>query len=174
VPDEEDLSSSDDDESGSDEGSCTQGIGWHAAQDGGTVAHDCRTREAQRALTACRALGSVQPQRKRLSFRPGAMTTREMREAMAVKRLITSAGLALLMLGLVACESEQAHYFKNRVNHMSQDAVVRRFGPPHRAHELTTGRTVWAYESRDRVDCTVYILRFDRAQVLRDWNERTC
>jgi hypothetical protein len=51
---------------------------------------------------------------------------------MAVKRLITSAGLALLTLGLVACESEHAYYFKNRVNHVSQDAVVRRWGaaPP--------------------------------------------
>lgn len=106
--------------------------------------------------------------------RPGAMTTREMREDMAMKRLITSAGLALLALGLVACESEQANYFKNRVNHISQDAVVRRFGPPHRAHELTTGGTVWAYESRGRADCTVYILRFDQEKVLRDWNERKC
>jgi hypothetical protein len=97
-----------------------------------------------------------------------------MREDMAVKRLITSAGLAFLTLGLVACESEQAYYFKNRVNHISQDAVVRRFGPPHRAHELTTGDLVWAYEVRDRSACTAHILRFDRAQVLRDWNERTC
>jgi hypothetical protein len=93
---------------------------------------------------------------------------------MAVKGLITSAGMALLTLGLVACESEQAHYFKSRVNHVSQDAVVRRWGPPHRAHELTAGGTVWAYESREPSACTVYILRFDRAQVLRDWNERAC
>jgi hypothetical protein len=93
---------------------------------------------------------------------------------MAVKRLITSAGLAFLTLGLVACESEHAHYFKNRVNRISQDAVVRRLGPPHRAHELTTGGTVWAYESRDRSNCTAHILRFDQAKVLRDWNERPC
>jgi hypothetical protein len=93
---------------------------------------------------------------------------------MAVKRLITSTGLALLTLGLMACESEHARSFKNHVNHVSQDAVVRRLGPPHRAHELTAGGTVWAYESRDRSDCMVYILRFDQAKVLRDWNEREC
>jgi hypothetical protein len=102
------------------------------------------------------------------------MTTQEMREAMAVKRLITSAGLALLTLGLVACESEHARYFQKHVNHVSQDAVVRRWGPPHRAHELTTGDMVWSYESRDRSNCTAHVLRFDQAKVLRDWNERTC
>jgi hypothetical protein len=93
---------------------------------------------------------------------------------MAVKRFITLAGLALLTLGLVACESEQERYFRKHVNQVSQDAVARRFGPPHRAQELTTGGTVWSYEYRDRSDCTVYILRFDQENVLRDWNERTC
>jgi hypothetical protein len=93
---------------------------------------------------------------------------------MALKQLITLAGLAFLTFGVVACDSQQERYFKKHVNQVSQDAVVRRFGPPHRAHELTTGDTVWAYESRDRSDCTAYILRFDRAKVLRDWNERKC
>jgi hypothetical protein len=97
-----------------------------------------------------------------------------MREDMAVTRLITSAGVALLALGLVACESEHAHYFHTHVNHVSQDAVVRRLGPPHRAHELSTGDVVWAYEFRDRSTCTAHILRFDQAKVLRDWNERKC
>jgi hypothetical protein len=51
---------------------------------------------------------------------------------------------------------------------------VRRFGPPHRAHELTTADLVWAYEFRQRSTCTVHLLRFDPAHVLRDGNERTC
>jgi hypothetical protein len=93
---------------------------------------------------------------------------------MAVKRFITLAGLAFLTLGLVACESERERYFRKHVNQVSQDAVARRFGPPHRAQELTTGGAVWSYEYRDRSDCTVYILRFDQENVLRDWNERTC
>jgi hypothetical protein len=93
---------------------------------------------------------------------------------MAVKRLITLAGLTFLMLGLVACESERERYFRKHVNQVSQDGVTRQFGPPHRAQVLTTGGTVWSYEYRDRSDCTVYILRFDQENVLRDWNERKC
>jgi hypothetical protein len=97
-----------------------------------------------------------------------------MRGDMAVKQFIRLAALALMTLALMACESEQERYFRKRVNHVSQDNVARRFGPPHRVQELTTGGTVWSYESRDRSDCTAYILRFDQAKVLRDWNERKC
>jgi hypothetical protein len=93
---------------------------------------------------------------------------------MAVKRIIGLAGLALLTLALMACENQQEHYFKKHVNRVSQDAVAKQFGPPHRAQELTTGDTVWAYESRERSDCTAYILRFDQTKVLRDWKERKC
>jgi hypothetical protein len=93
---------------------------------------------------------------------------------MAVPRWVAAAGLALLALGLVGCESEHGHYFKRHVNHVSQDAVVRRWGPPHRVHELSNGDVVWAYNSGSGSHCTAHILRFDRAQVLRDWNERTC
>ena len=93
---------------------------------------------------------------------------------MAGKRFIRVAGLALLTLGLVACESERERYVRKHLNQASQDAVARRFGPPHRVHALTDGGTVWSYEYRDRSDCTAYILRFDQARVLRDWNERPC
>ena len=93
---------------------------------------------------------------------------------MAVKRFIRLAGLALLTLALVACESQQERYFRRNVNRASQDVVAKQFGPPHRAQELTTGETVWAYESRERSDCTAYILRFDQTKVLRDWKERKC
>jgi hypothetical protein len=99
---------------------------------------------------------------------------RAVKGEMAVKRFIGLAGLAFLTLALVACEREQARYFKTHVNTVSQDAVVRRFGPPHRAHELSTGDMVWSYEFRDRSNCTADILRFDRANILRDWNERQC
>jgi hypothetical protein len=93
---------------------------------------------------------------------------------MAVQRFIRLAGLAFLTLSLMACESEQAEYFKKHVNRISQDAVAQRFGPPHRAQELTAGGAVWAYEYRDRSDCTVHILRFDQEKVLRDWKEQQC
>jgi hypothetical protein len=93
---------------------------------------------------------------------------------MAVQRFIGLAGLALMTLTLVACEGQQERYFRRHVNRVSQDTMAKQFGPPHRAQELATGETVWAYESRDRSDCTVYILRFDQTKVLRDWKARTC
>jgi hypothetical protein len=99
---------------------------------------------------------------------------RAVRGEMAVTRFIGLAGLACLTLALVGCEREQTRYFKKHVNTVSQDAVVRRFGPTHRAHELSTGDVVWSYEFRDRSTCTADILRFDRANILRDWNERQC
>jgi hypothetical protein len=97
-----------------------------------------------------------------------------MRGDRAVKRFISLAGLGLITLALVACEGQQERYFRKNVNQRSQDAVAKQFGPPHRAHELTDGGTVWSYEYRDRSDCTVYILTFDQEKVLRDWNERQC
>jgi hypothetical protein len=93
---------------------------------------------------------------------------------MVVKRFIGLAGLAFLTLGLPGCESEPERYFKKHVNQVSRDAVAKQFGPPHRAQELTTGETVWAYESRDRSECTAYILRFDQTKVLRDWKAQKC
>jgi hypothetical protein len=79
-----------------------------------------------------------------------------------------------MTLALMACEREQERYFERHVNHASQDAVARRFGPPRRAHELSTGGSVWSYQSGYGSDCTAYILRFDQAKVLRDWDERPC
>jgi hypothetical protein len=117
---------------------------------------------------------SAQQRRKRLSSRPVGMNTQEMREDMLVKRFIRLAGLGLMTLALVACESQQERYLKKHVNRVSQDAVAKRFGPPHRAQALTTGETVWSYEFREESDCTAYILRFDQTKVLRDWNERQC
>jgi hypothetical protein len=93
---------------------------------------------------------------------------------MAVQRFIRLAGLAVMTLALVACESRQERYFRKHVNQRSQDAVAKQFGPPHRAQELTAGGAVWAYESRSRSDCTLYILRFDQEKVLRDWKAQQC
>jgi hypothetical protein len=93
---------------------------------------------------------------------------------MAVKRYTRLAGLALMTPALVACESRQERYFRKNVDQGSQDAVAKQLGPPHRAQALTTGETVWAYETRERWDCTAYILRFDQAKVLRDWKAQPC
>jgi len=116
----------------------------------------------------------AQQQRKQLRSWPRGMSTRKMKEDMAVQRLIRLAAVALLPLALVACENQQERYFRRNVNRVSQDAMAKQFGPPQRAQELTTGETVWAYESRERSECTAYILRFDQTKVLRDWKERKC
>jgi hypothetical protein len=97
-----------------------------------------------------------------------------MRGDVAVKRFTRLAGLVLMTLALAACEGQQERYFMRNVNRASQDTVAKQFGPPHRAQKLTTGGTVWAYESRERSDCKAYILRFDQTKVLRDWKERKC
>jgi hypothetical protein len=93
---------------------------------------------------------------------------------MAVKRFVRLAGLALMTLALVSCASQQERYLKQNVNQASQDAVAKRFGPPHHTQDLTTGETVWSYESRDGSECKAYILTFDRTKVLRDWKEQKC
>jgi hypothetical protein len=129
---------------------------------------------AMRAWGSAERWGSARQRRKRLSSRPVGMNTQRMREDMLVTRFIRLAGLGLMTLALMACESQQERYLKKHVNHVSLDAVAKRFGPPHRAQALTTGETVWSYEFRERSDCTAYILRFDQAKVLRDWNERQC
>ncbi len=61
---------------------------------------------------------------------------------MAAKRFMRLGTFALMTLALVACESEPERYVKKHVNQISQDAVAQRFGPPHRAQELSTGGTV--------------------------------
>ena len=91
-----------------------------------------------------------------------------------VKRVVKLVIVAVMTLGLLACASERERYFKQNVNQVSQDAVAKRFGPPTHTQELTTGETVWSYESRDGSDCTAYILTFDRTKVLRDWKEQKC
>jgi hypothetical protein len=99
---------------------------------------------------------------------------RQLQGDRVVKRVVRLAVLAVMILGLVACASERERYLKQNVNQVSQDAVAKRFGPPSLSQELTTGETVWSYESRDGSDCKAYILTFDRTKVLRDWKEQKC
>ena len=91
-----------------------------------------------------------------------------------MKGAVRVAVLAVMMLGLVACANERERYLKENVNQVAQDAVAKRLGPPTRTQELTTGETLWSYESRDGSDCKAYILTFDRTKVLRDWKEQKC
>jgi uncharacterized lipoprotein len=90
-----------------------------------------------------------------------------------MRRIAQWSALMLMILTLTACASQQERYLKQNVNQANQDAVAKRLGPPSHAQELTTGETVWSYESRNG-DCKAYILTFDRAKVLRDWKEQKC
>jgi hypothetical protein len=91
-----------------------------------------------------------------------------------VKGFVRLTVAGMILLGLVACASEQERYLKQHVNEVSQDAVAKRFGPPTHTQELTTGESVWSYETRDGSDCQTYILTFDRTKVLRAWKEQKC
>lgn len=90
-------------------------------------------------LRKVRAQTIAQQQLKQLCSWPRGMSTRKMKEDMTVQRILRLAALALLPLALVACENQQGRYFRRHVNRVSQDAVAKQFGPPHRAQELTTG-----------------------------------
>jgi hypothetical protein len=64
-------------------------------------------RPPHRGLREYRAEGIAQQERKRFSSWSRGMSTREMKGDVAVKRLRSVAGLALMTLALVACESER-------------------------------------------------------------------
>ncbi len=100
-------------------------------------------------------------------------------------RCSARAALALLMLGVVSCGMIETQYFKNRVNEVAQDRVVRRYGPPHDVELLENGGETWIYYDRGSATasyagyaeskyCRAYLLSFDKEGVLRDWKEQTC
>lgn len=79
------------------------------------------------------------------------------------------------MLSLTACTPWRIEYLRGAVNQATQDEITTQLGPPQAARELATGETVWRYESyQGDLLCLEYILRFDRAKVLRDWTRQRC
>jgi hypothetical protein len=100
-------------------------------------------------------------------------------------RKTTQAALLLLALVAASCGMIETHYFKDRVNEVGQDRVVRRYGPPHKVESLQTGGEMWIYYDRgsgtasyagyaESKYCRAYLLSFDKEGVLRGWNEETC
>jgi hypothetical protein len=77
------------------------------------------------SLRKVRAQMIDQQQRKQLRSWPCGMSTRKMKEEMAVQRFIRLAALALLPLALVACENQQKRNFRGNVNRVSQHAVAK-------------------------------------------------
>jgi hypothetical protein len=94
----------------------------------------------------------------------------------------------LLLIGfgvLSACGLMEAGYFQSQVDQVTQDAVARRYGEPHKVAKLPEGRTVWTYFDRgsssvgyggyaSRGPCKAYLLTFDQDGVLRDWQQQDC
>jgi hypothetical protein len=78
-------------------------------------------------------------------------------------------------LSLTACTPWRMAYLRDAVDHATPDEITMRFGPPLAARELTTGETVWRYQSyQGDLLCLEYILRFDQAKVLRQWTRQGC
>jgi hypothetical protein len=84
--------------------------------------------------------------------------------------------LALVVAcSLTACTPWRIEYLRDAVNRETQDEITTKLGPPQAARELTTGETVWRYESyQGDLLCLEYILRFDRAGILRQWTRQRC
>jgi hypothetical protein len=92
-----------------------------------------------------------------------------------LKRYPAWGGLALLiMVTVTACASWPDTYFRKAVNQATQDMVAKELGPPLLSRDLTSGEAVWSYEFRDRFGCNRYIVAFDRARILRQWQWQTC
>jgi hypothetical protein len=78
-------------------------------------------------------------------------------------------------LSLTACTPWRMAYLRDSVNRATQDEITTRLGPPHAARELMNGETVWRYQSyQGDLLCLEYILRFDRAGILRQWTRQGC
>jgi hypothetical protein len=76
---------------------------------------------------------------------------------------------------LTACAPWRMEYLRQAVDRATQDEITTKFGPPQAARELTTGETVWRYESyQGDLLCLEYILRFDQAKILRQWIRQRC
>ena len=111
-----------------------------------------------------------------------------------MRTLAMFGGLALIALALTSCATGQATYLEEATNRATQHEAAKRLGLPQLAWDLTTGETLWRYQSgfpsgavassisvagpgwviAGSSQCTEYVLLFDQEQVLRAWRERRC
>jgi len=93
--------------------------------------------------------------------------------------------LLIVLPFFLACGEIETGYFRDRVNQATQDAVVHRYGSPHRVARAQDGRSEWIYFDRGSATssftgyarstyCREYILTFDEQGVLRDWRQDDC
>lgn len=86
---------------------------------------------------------------------------------------------------LPACSEFETGYFRDRVNHATQETVAHRYGSPHLIDKVQDGGSVWTYFDRGSATssytgyakssyCLAYVLTFDKQGVLRDWRQDHC
>jgi hypothetical protein len=102
-----------------------------------------------------------------------------------MRRIWLIGWVSVLLLGAVACSGLGKEYFKDSVNEVTSDQVVKRYGTPHKIEELEMNQARWTYFKRSSATvgyagigrgeaCTAYLLTFDRHNVLRDWQQVSC
>jgi len=93
--------------------------------------------------------------------------------------------VAVILMGSVACSEFETGYFQGRVNEATERAVLNRYGPPHKVEQREGYQTVWAYFDWGSATsgyvgtarssyCRVYVLTFDRQEILRGWQQQEC
>lgn len=93
--------------------------------------------------------------------------------------------VSTVLIGSVACAEFETGYFQGRVNEVTAQTVVSRYGPPHKVEQREDYQTGWTYFDRGSATvgyggtahstfCRAYVLIFDRQEIWREWQEREC
>jgi len=93
--------------------------------------------------------------------------------------------VAAMLMGSVACAEFETNYFQGRVNEATAQTVASRYGPPHKVEQREGYQRVWMYFDRGSgtagfsgkahsAFCRVYVLTFDRQEILRGWQQQEC
>lgn len=91
----------------------------------------------------------------------------------------------LWVVASLSCSELETQYFKDRVNVATMERVAKRYGAPHKSEQVDGDKVRWTYYERGSATtgysgfarssyCRVYVLTFDRQEILRDWKEEHC
>lgn len=101
-------------------------------------------------------------------------------------RKLIRAFIPVILLGMsMACSEIESQYFKNGVNVSTAEQVASRYGTPHKLRRIDGGGMVWSYFDRGSGTgsftgyakssyCQMYILTFDKDDILRNWEQNKC
>ena len=57
-------------------------------------------------------------------------------------------GIAVVLMGPVACAEFETGYFLGRVKEATEQIVVKRYGMPHKVEQREDHKTIWTYFDR--------------------------